>query len=661
MTELAQANDSQRLCVAILIILGICIQPALFSSNTAAVSMPENRVPISLAYPFKIGINQTAYLESADLGLRFVNVTEDSRCPTDVQCIWAGQVSIVVEVVGTSTEKAIGNFSFTLLGESTTDLPTVTVAGYDLKLSRVEPYPISNRTIDLSEYVATLVVLPESEDRVEMLVVSNPVAIDDYDSLHIAHNITAGKQVIFSIALHNGFARAMPYVAIMEGRSMDDGGITRFLVMPYGVINARGWIDLGLSWIPEAAGDYELRVFLIDNLDHPQPLTPVIMSRIRVADAGAADTLQVINGNNQFALNLYTQLVESGEQGNLFYSPWSISTALALVYEGAQGRTADEIESVFSFPDDDNLRRSSFSAVHRDLNDNQGYTLTTSNALWIKKGYPLSEAYVNVARESYTSDVSEIDFVDKDSRSIINNWVEAETNHRIKDLIPEGVLDELTRLVITNAIYFKGTWVTQFDEHETISQEFTTGSGIRVSVPMMKIEKARFKYAETDSLQVIEIPYEGDKLSMLILLPKGIKQLGIVERSLTLDKLEELRRSLSNQTVTVLLPKFKLETQYELGGLLTDLGMPTAFDPENADLSGITDMDRLYIATAMHKAFVEVNEEGTEAAAATGVIIGTTSVQEYPVFRADHPFTFMIQDSETGNILFIGRLADPSG
>jgi serpin B len=237
--------------------------------------------------------------------------------------------------------------------------------------------------------------------------------------------------------------------------------------------------------------------------------------------------------------------------------------------------------------------------------------------------------------------------------------VESKTNEKIKDLIPEGVLDDLTRLVITNAIYFKGTWVTQFDEKNTVEEDFVTDTGNTVQVPMMKLEEAYFKYAETDLLQVVELPYQGDKVSMLILLPRDSTDLSPVEESLTLDNLSLWKNSLRNQTVTVEIPKFNVETEYTLNELLIDLGMPSAFDPSSADLSGITEQEELYIAAALHKAFVEVNEEGTEAAAATGVVIGTTSAPIIPLFRADHPFIFIIQDSDTGNILFMGRVSNP--
>ncbi|MCI0559337.1 MAG: DM13 domain-containing protein, partial [Nitrososphaera sp.] len=377
----------------------------------------------------------------------------------------------------------------------------------------------------------------------------------------------------------------------------------------------------------------------------------------------AGDPISLAEANRKFALDFYKQITLSPENkdSNIFFSPWSISTAFALAYEGARQQTAEEIQSVFGFPEDNGIRRASFSAVQQDLNDNKGnYTLSTANAFWVKRGYQLSEDYVDAARNYYGSEVNNVDFPTEESRNQINKWVESMTNEKIKDLIPPGVLNDLTRLVITNAIYFKGTWVTQFDETDTTEEDFKVSDDRTVIVPMMKLDEAYFKYADTGELQALELPYHGDKFSMLILLPKNGIDLGLVEESLSPEMLSVLKDALLNQSVTVNIPKFKLETEYTLNGVLAGMGMPSAFDGTVADFSGITDAERLYIQAALHKAFVDVNEEGTEAAAATGIVIGTTSVRETPLFRADHPFIFVIQDSETDNILFMGRVIDPT-
>lgn len=546
------------------------------------------------------------------------------------------------------------------MGSSSTDVSTRSIEGYLLKLARVDPYPISAKQIQPSDYLATLIVLKEDATISDSIVASSPVALDD-DSGEKLENLKVGKQATVSMALHNGFDDDRRFIAIIEVRSLDDGGITEFLAMPNGMVSGKGWVDVGQSWTPEKAGDYQLRTFLINNLDTPQILSPVMTSNIRVVERSLSHNADVIDGNNQFAFDFYSR-VAANDDGNIFYSSWSISTALALVYEGARGKTAEEIQSVFGFPVEDDTRRSSFAGIQQDLNNNQGnYTLTAANALWVKEGYELADDYVSVARQSYGSEVTNVDFPSEESRLQINGWVESRTNEKIRDLIPPGMLNDLTRLVITNAIYFKGSWVTQFDEKDTVDEDFRIDADNTVKVPMMKLDEAYFKYSETDSLKIIELPYHGEKVSMLILLPKNETGMQALEESLTLDNLSTWKSSLSNQTVTVHIPKFKLETMYTLNEMLQEMGMPAAFSPDAADLSGINGMRGLYIQAALHKAFVEVNEEGTEAAAATAIGIGVTSLPlQPPLFRADHPFIFIIQDSETGNILFMGKVTNPA-
>ncbi len=373
--------------------------------------------------------------------------------------------------------------------------------------------------------------------------------------------------------------------------------------------------------------------------------------------------MQVVDRNNRFALDFYSKIkeIDGNQEANIFCSPWSISTAFALLREGARGETADELESVFGLPKDDVTRRKLFATIQDDLNDNQGnYNLSTANGIWIKDGYKLSDDYVRIARESYGSEVSNTAIPSEESRTQINEWVASKTNEKIRELIPEGVLSDLTRLVITNAIYFKGNWSIQFDERATKEADFYVTPKMIARVPMMMLRKARFPYTENDDLQMLELPYRGNKVSMLILLPKdqrgGMREL---EASLTLENLSTWKRALRNNTLTLIVPKFKLETDYSLAKILSEMGLPSAFTKDSADLTGITDQERLYVQAVLHKAFVEVNEEGTEAAGATAVIVELTGPWVNPTFRADHPFIFIIQDSETGNILFIGRVVNP--
>ncbi len=391
------------------------------------------------------------------------------------------------------------------------------------------------------------------------------------------------------------------------------------------------------------------------------------------AAAGETGTAaeSVVAANNLFAFDIYEKIAsENSEDENLFLSPFSISSALALTYEGAKGETAEEIKTVFHFPESIETLRDGFLAINTGINaGDPEYELEVANALWAEKTFKFLEEYTGNAEKYYSAETTNLDFVNQpeESRLTINSWVEEKTNDRIKDLIPQGMINSLTRLVITNAIYFKGTWVLQFDGNKTSETDFTTPSGKTVKVDMMQRtdEDAVYEYAETDDLQALRMPYDhesGKELSMLVLLPKE-NDLSAVKDVLGGSGLETIRNSLKSKQVEVFFPKFKLETKYMLTDTLKAMGMPTAFSA-GADFSGMDGKTDLFISDVVHKAFVEVNEEGTEAAAATGVVIQLTAVIEeepVPVFRADHPFVFLIQDDETGNILFIGRISNPAG
>jgi len=379
-------------------------------------------------------------------------------------------------------------------------------------------------------------------------------------------------------------------------------------------------------------------------------------------DKGAtpAGINSVISANNQFALDLYSELKKN--EGNIFFSPYSISTALAMIYEGARGKTAEEIQSVFHFPTDSNLRRSSFAAIHNQLNKpDSKYKLSIANALWAQNDYKFLNDYLTTLQQYYAGKATNVDFKNstEESRQTINKWVEDKTNQKIKDLFPQNSLDNMTRLVLTNAIYFKGTWVKQFEKNQTRDEDFRLSSVNTIKIPMMRRtdENAKFNYTETDNLQILEMPYEGDKLSMMVLLPKN-DNLSSLESSLTSEKINDWKSKLREQRVDVFMPKFTFDTKYFLNETLAKMGMPTVFT--NADLSGMDGTLNLFIQKVIHQAFVDVNEEGTEAAAATGVSVGFKSMpQQQVVFRADHPFIFAIQDKDNGNILFLGRVANP--
>ncbi|MEM4663137.1 MAG: serpin family protein, partial [Candidatus Diapherotrites archaeon] len=278
------------------------------------------------------------------------------------------------------------------------------------------------------------------------------------------------------------------------------------------------------------------------------------------------------------------------------------------------------------------------------------------------KNYPFLKEYLGIVEKYYGGKAAELDFVNEPekSRQIINGFIEEQTNGKIKDLIPAGMIDEMTRLVLTNAIYFKGTWLVEFDSKDTKEADFTVSPGNTVKVQMMHMvpKEKQFNYAETDELQILELPYSGEELSMLILLPKG--DIDSLEKNLTEEKLTEYKALMQKTEIGLIeIPKFEINTKYFMGEKLSKMGMPNAFT-ERADFSGMTGNKDLYISEVVHQAYVKVDEKGTEAAAATAVIMKMTSIGSTNVFVADHPFIFIIQHKETGAILFMGRVMNPN-
>ncbi len=374
--------------------------------------------------------------------------------------------------------------------------------------------------------------------------------------------------------------------------------------------------------------------------------------------------------NNQFAFDLYSQY--RSKDGNIFYSPYSISSALAMTYEGAAGKTAEEMQAVLHFPQDADARREAFLQMDQQLNKkDKQYKLSVANALWAQKGFPFLGGYFSLVDKYYGGKVTNLDFARaaEKARQTINRWVEAKTNKKIKDLIPKGILGGGTRLVLTNAIYFKGDWLRKFDKKDTKKQEFRVSSEKKVEVPMMYMagKKDELRYGETDALQILELPYQGLELDMFIVLPRE-DDLKAVEEGLGAGQLSSWKSLLALEKVNVYLPKFKFETKYFMAKDLQTMGMPSAFTPGidfggMADFSGMTGDRKLNIDEVIHQAFVEVNEEGTEAAAATAVIMKMMAGPQPPrppkTFKADHPFIFIIQDRATDNILFMGRVAEP--
>jgi serpin B len=378
------------------------------------------------------------------------------------------------------------------------------------------------------------------------------------------------------------------------------------------------------------------------------------------SSVSAEDVEALVRGNNAFAFDLYS--VVSSREGNLFVSPYSISSALAMTYAGARGNTAAQMADVLHYDLAPDRLHQSFSELNKAFNaGGAGYRLSVANALWSQVGLRFLPEYISVAEKHYDAGLREVDFVfhTEEARSIINRWVEARTENKIVDLIGPGVLDPLTRLVLTNAIYFKGQWEQPFRPEQTEEAPFYLSSGKQAIVPFMH-QIGTFKYAETGRAQVLELPYSGNELAMTVLLPKPDSSLAELEAAIRTDGIQAILEGLTPIKVDVKLPRFKFEAELSLNEYLQHLGMTDAFDDNMADFSGISDTF-LYITHVLHKAFIEVNEEGTEAAAATAVVVGTKSIRlDLPkVFMADRPFVFLFRDLRTGSILFLGRMADP--
>ena len=374
-------------------------------------------------------------------------------------------------------------------------------------------------------------------------------------------------------------------------------------------------------------------------------------------------TEQLVRDNTAFAFDLYAQL--KNEPGNLFLSPYSISTALAMTYAGAQEQTAEQMAQALNFSLPQAHLHGAFGYLIKQINrqaEAGDYDLSVANALWLQQDYEFLAMYLGLVSAHYEAALERVDFVrqTEPSRQRINDWVARQTEGKIEDLIPEGAVHRLTRLVLTNAIYFKGDWAQQFDPDKTQEADFTVSPDKTVKAPLMH-QQDDFRYAQTDTLQILELPYKGKALSMLVLLPDKADGLAALEAKLNAENLSQWQQQMRQREVIVYLPRFEITSQFGLSDTLSAMGMPDAFT-ENANFSGMDGTRELFISDVLHKAFVEVNEEGTEAAAATGVIVGITSrsLLQPPIFRADRPFIFLIKDNATGSILFLGRLADPT-
>jgi len=388
--------------------------------------------------------------------------------------------------------------------------------------------------------------------------------------------------------------------------------------------------------------------------------------RVTSPDVTTSDLSDLVSGNSAFAFDLYQALRE--KEGNLFYSPYSISLALALTYAGARGETEQQMADTLHFLSQGRLHNA-FNGLDLELasrgegaqgKDGKGFRLNIVNAIWGQRDYKFLNEFLDVLAENYGAGLRLIDFINapEEARITINDWVSDQTEGKIEDLIPQGVIDELTRLVLTNAIYFNAAWLNPFDEDATQDGTFHLLGGGEVIVPMMR-QSESFGYTEGEGYQAVELLYDGRELSMVLLLPEA-GHFEEFEASLSADRVNSIIRDLENKRIALTLPKFEFESEFSLVKALAALGMPIAFT-EAADFSGMTGTRELLIGAVLHKAFVSVDEAGTEAAAATAVEMELTSVPEVPIeVTVDRPFVFLIRDLETGTVLFVGRVTNPT-
>lgn len=379
------------------------------------------------------------------------------------------------------------------------------------------------------------------------------------------------------------------------------------------------------------------------------------------------DALAVAEGNRRFALDLYAKL-RTEQAGNLFFSPSSLSTALAMTYGGARGETASQMAGSLHFTLPGDRLHAAFAALNDVWNSPEeaaGYRLRVANRLWGQSGLEFRQEFLALTRERYGAELARVDFAGDTERArlMINRWVDEQTEGKILDLVPAGALDALARLVLTNAVYFKGDWARPFDRGATADTPFFLGAGAQVDVPLMS-RQDDLRYWAGDGLKALEMPYGPGDLSMVVLLPDEVDGLPALEGKLSAENLARWLSALRRRKVVVHLPRFRMTSQFLLNAPLEALGIRAAFSRAEADFSGMAERGGLSLGAVLHKAFVDVNEEGTEAAAATAVVMRATLARmpEPPAtFRADHPFLFLIRDNRTDSLLFLGRLVDPSG
>jgi serpin B len=382
--------------------------------------------------------------------------------------------------------------------------------------------------------------------------------------------------------------------------------------------------------------------------------------------------LQMLAGDmNVFAVNLLKQINNSNE--NQIFSPYSISLALTMAYAGADGKTADEMKSALNFnlPQEElhkqlNALDQSLYVVPEYLKDQEGsFQLNIANSLWGQSGFPFKQSYFDLLAQSYGAGLHLVNFANnsEQARVAINDWVSDATEEKIKDLIPSGGVNNLTRFVIANAIYFNAAWLNQFSNEETRPDDFYLADGSKSSAQMMQIEE-NYKYQRNQNVQLVEMPYLNDRYSMVLVMPLE-KDLTSMIETLTNEQINDWLNEISGAKIILRMPKFKFESSFSVNQALKAMGMETAFSPTEADFSRMVEPDgeRLFISEVIHKAYVDVDEEGTEAAAATAIVMRASVAQpdnEPPLIEFNHPFLFLIRDRQSGLILFVGKVTVPA-
>ncbi|HEX6304021.1 MAG TPA: serpin family protein [Anaerolineales bacterium] len=378
---------------------------------------------------------------------------------------------------------------------------------------------------------------------------------------------------------------------------------------------------------------------------------------------------ELVQGNTIFAFDLYRRVTQ-GSSDNLIYSPYSISLAFSMVYAGAAGETQAQMTKVLNYLAQE-AQHPAFNALDHhlaSLGDERGgetegepFQLNIANAVWGQQGLPIKEPYLNTLAGQYGAGLRVVDFAQdpEGARQRVNDWVAEKTEERISDILPVGAIDAATRLVLANAIYFNAGWLFPFDPAATQEQPFNLLDGAQISVPMMHLNTVRAPYYQGNGYQAILLPYTGEKVDMLVILPER-GQFETVQEGMSVDLLDQVRAQAEIHDVTLSMPKFDFETDVNLPDLFKEMGMTAPFSSGAADFSGIVEDGGLYISAAVHKGMIKVDELGTEAAAAT-VIGMAESAMPSAEMTLDRPFIFAILERETGTILFLGRVMDPMG